>query len=333
MLTLITGGAGYIASVVALSLLENGYNIVIFDNLENGHREIIDALKKIEAKGKVVDFMEGDLREQSDISAAFSKHKIDIVLHFAAHIQVEESTQNPQKYYINNVCGSMNLLGAMLANSVDKIVFSSTAAIYGEPESVPIDENHRLAPINPYGWSKFIVEKILNDYEAAYGLKSVSLRYFNVAGADRHTRIGEWHEPETHLIPNILAAINNQERIFQIYGDNFNTRDGTCLRDYVNVEDLADAHVFAMQYLLDGGTSDCFNIGTDEGYTVKEVLDACEKITQKKIEKIIVKRRAGDSAMLVADSQKARKILNWKPKRSLEDSISSAYKWYLKAVK
>jgi UDP-glucose 4-epimerase len=324
---LITGGAGYIASHVVLYSIEIGGDVIIFDNLENGRREIVDELGKVQTSGKVVDFIEGDLRNQHDISAVFEKHKIDVVLHFAGYIRVEESMRDPQKYYVNNLCGSMNLLNAMLKNHVNKIVFSSTAAVYGEPEHVPISEDHRLFPVNPYGWSKFMIEKILCDYDASYGLKNVRLRYFNVAGADRLGRIGEWHEPETHLIPNILAAAVNPEREFHLYGNDFNTRDGTCLRDYVNVEDLAEAHVLAMQYLMNGGTSDCFNIGTSAGNTVAEVFDACELATGKKINRRIVERRAGDPAALVADCNKARTILWWSPKRSLNDSINSAYKW------
>ena len=327
---LVTGGAGYIGSHTALSLIKNGYNVVIFDNLENGHKKAVDTIANIKAEGKVVDFIQGDLKNRNDISKVFEKHNICAVLHFAAYIQVEESVKNPQKYYQNNIGGSLNLLNAMIKNSVNKIVFSSTAAVYGEPKYTPIDENHPQNPINPYGWSKMIVEKILSDYSDVYDLKNARLRYFNVAGADSETRIGEMHDPETHLVPNVLMAASDPKKIFQLYGDDFDTRDGTCVRDYVNVEDLADAHVSALQYLLNGGKSDCFNLGTNEGNTVKEIFDACERITQIKINREINARRAGDPAALVACNKKAREILGWNPKRSIDDSIRTAYAWILK---
>jgi UDP-glucose 4-epimerase len=330
---LVTGGAGYIGSHSVLALIKNGYNVVIFDSLELGHAEIIDKLKTIEADGKIIDFIEGDLKKSDDISAVFKKHEIDAVIHFAAYISVGESVENPHRYYANNVVGSLNLFGAMLKSKVTKIVFSSTAAVYGEPEYVPIDENHRMLPINPYGWSKFIVEKILSDYDSSNGIKSVCLRYFNVAGADEKSRIGEWHEPETHLIPNILIAASSTDKIFQIYGNDFDTRDGTCIRDYVNVEDLADAHLLALRHLLSTGMSDCFNLGTNDGSSVKEVFDACEKIIGKKIKMNISDRRSGDPAILVACNQKSKKILKWTPKKTLTDSIQSAYNWQLAFLK
>ena len=324
---LVTGGAGYIGSHTVLALIANGYDVVIFDNLECGHIETINTLKNInDQSGKIVDFIKGDLKNADDISAVFKKHNIDAVIHFAAYIRVEESVQNPQKYYKNNVGGTLNLLSAMIESGISKIVFSSTAAVYGEPENdAPIEEDHRLLPINAYGMSKFMVEKILQDYDKAYGIKSAVLRYFNVAGADKKNRIGEWHDPETHLIPNILKAIDG--KIFQLYGDDFNTRDGTCVRDYVNVEDLADAHVLALKYLGKIGKSNYFNIGTNSGSTVKEVFDTCEKVLKCKISRKICDRRAGDPASLVASNKKAREILGWTSKRSLEDSIRSAYEW------
>ena len=324
---LVTGGAGYIGSHTVLALIANGYDVVIFDNLECGHIETINTLKNInDQSGKVVDFIKGDLKNTDDISAVFKKYNIDAVIHFAAYIRVEESVQNPQKYYKNNVGGTLNLLSAMIESGISKIVFSSTAAVYGEPENdAPIEEDHRLLPINAYGMSKFMVEKILQDHDKAYGIKSAVLRYFNVAGADKKNRIGEWHDPETHLIPNILKAING--KIFQLYGDDFNTRDGTCIRDYVNVEDLADAHVLALKYLGKIGKSNYFNIGTNSGSTVKEVFDACEKVLKCKIIRKICARRAGDPASLVASNKKAREILGWTSQGSLEDSIRSAYEW------
>jgi UDP-glucose 4-epimerase len=329
-LILVTGGAGYIGSQAALALIENGYDVVIFDSLENGHKEIVGAVSDVKAPGKIVAFIQGDLKNINDISKIFENRKIDAVLHFAAYIQVEESVANPQKYYRNNIGGTLNLLSTMLENSINKIVFSSTAAVYGEPKYIPIDEIHSQNPINPYGWSKMIVEKILCDYSDVYGLKSATLRYFNVAGADTKTRIGEMHEPETHLIPNVLMAASDSEKVFQLYGNDFDTRDGTCVRDYVNVEDLAEAHVLALQYLLNGGDSDCFNLGTNDGNTVNEVFDACERITQGKIRRKINTRRAGDPAVLVACNKRARKILGWSPKRTIDDSIRTAYSWTLK---
>lgn len=326
-LVLVTGGAGYIGSHTAIALIESGYNVVVFDSLENGHKKTVDTIANIKAKGKIVDFIQGDLKQPSDISKIFDRHKIDAVLHFAAYIQVEESVKDPQKYYKNNIGGTLNLLNAIIENNVNKIVFSSTAAVYGEPQYVPIDEKHPQNPINPYGWSKMMVEKIICDYSDAYDLKNVRLRYFNVAGADSKNRIGEMHEPETHLIPNVLLAASDANKIFQLYGDDFDTRDGTCVRDYVNIEDLADAHVLALQYLLNGGASDCFNLGTNNGNTVKEIFDACERITQQKIHRKIDARRAGDPAILIACNKKAHEILNWAPKKNIDDSIYTAYEW------
>ena len=327
---LVTGGAGYIGSHVILKLIESGYDIVVFDSLENGHQETIDTLRAINAKGKLVDFIRGDLKNPADVKGVFDKHAFDAVLHFAAYIRVEESVQNPQKYYYNNVVGSLNLISEMLQHNVKKLVFSSTAAVYGEPQYTPIDEQHPLSPINPYGMSKFMVEKILDSYDTAYDFKSVRLRYFNVAGADLQIRIGEWHEPESHLIPNILASVENTDKTFNMFGNDYETRDGTCVRDYVNVEDLADAHIAALTYLMKGGKTDCFNIGTASGHTVKEVFSVCENITSHKIKLDVKERRAGDPAVLVANNKKAFEVLGWQNKRSLDDSIETAYKWIQK---
>ncbi len=318
---LITGGAGYIGSHLAMVLLEKGRDIVIFDSLELGHIEIINILKKY---GNVK-FIQGNLKKLDDIRGAFLVNKIDSVVHFAAYSQVAESVKNPQKYYYNNVYGTLNLLNAMIEFGVKKVVFSSTAATYGEPEYVPIDEKHLQRPINAYGSSKLTVEKIMDDYDRAYGLKSVRLRYFNVAGADSKSRIGEWHEPETHLIPNILKA--DETKIFKMFGDDYDTPDGTCVRDYINVEDLADAHIKALEYLNNGGGTDYFNLGTGNGNSVKEVFDACEEVLGRKIPLEVCPRRDGDPAKLVADNKKARSILGWKPERSLLDSIKTAEAW------
>ena len=320
---LVTGGAGYIGSHCVMALLEQNNNVVIFDNLSTGHIETVETLKKYGH----VEFQKGDLTNFADINSVFKNYDIDKVVHFAAFSQVGESVVNPQKYYINNVCGTINLLRAMLENNVKKIVFSSTAATYGEPVYIPIDEKHPQNPINPYGQTKLMIEKIMDDYDKAYDLKSVRLRYFNVAGADSKSRIGEWHDPETHLIPNILKSTFSNGKTFQMFGDDYDTKDGTCVRDYINVEDLAQAHLLALKYLDNGGETNYFNLGTNDGNTVKEVFSACEKVTEKTIPVEIKPRRAGDPASLVADNNKAKESLNWKPQHTLDESIASAYTW------
>lgn len=320
---LVTGGAGYIGSHCVLALLEKGLEVVIFDSLETGHIETVETLKQ----NGTVEFVKGDLKNLNDITSVFNEFKIDAVVHFAALSLVGESVKEPQKYYYNNVYGTMNLLNAMMQNNVNKIVFSSTAATYGEPEYTPIDENHPQNPINPYGNTKLMVEKIMDDYSKAYGLKSVRLRYFNVAGADSQTRVGEWHNPETHLIPNVLKSTFASGKTFELYGDDYPTKDGTCVRDYINVEDLADAHLLALEYLNNGGETNYFNLGTKQGDTVKEVFSACEKVTGQNIPVNMMPRRAGDPASLVADNSKAKKLLGWNPEHSLEESIKTAYSW------
>ena len=318
---LITGGAGYIGSHTILNLIKKtDYKIIIFDNLENGHIETVNTLLEINSSNII--FEKGDLRNIEDIENVFNKFSIDGVIHFAAFALVEESVKNPSKYYRNNIYGTLNLLDAMIKHNVKRIVFSSTCATYGNPEYTPIDEKHPQNPINPYGYSKLAVERIMDDYDKAYGLKSIRLRYFNVAGADEKGRIGEWHEPETHLIPNILKA--NDSKIFEIFGNDYETGDGTCIRDYVNVLDLAEAHRLAYEYLLKENKTDVFNIGTGEGYSVKEVFDACERVLKKKIPVEIKGRRAGDPAVLYADIGKVENILKWKPERSFEESIIAA---------
>ena len=333
---LITGGAGYIGSHTVLNLIENtDYKIIIFDNLENGHIETINTLLKINSEyqrrvdAKII-FEKGDLRNIEDIENVFNKYSIDGVIHFAAFALVEESVQNPSKYYRNNIYGTLNLLDTMIKHNVKRIVFSSTCATYGEPTYTPIDEKHPQNPINPYGYSKLAVERIMDDYDKAYNLKSIRLRYFNVAGADEKGRIGEWHEPETHLIPNILKA--NDNKVFTIFGNDYDTRDGTCIRDYVNVLDLAEAHRLSYEYLLKENKTDVFNIGTGEGYSVKEVFEACERVLNKKIPVEIRGRRAGDPAVLYADIGKVKNVLYWKSEKSLEESIKSAYLWYINSI-
>lgn len=320
---LITGGAGYIGSHTVINFLNAGYDVLIFDNLETGHIETIETLKKI---GNVT-FEKGDLRNIDETDKLFSKYKIEAVIHFAAFSLVGESVVNPAKYYRNNVFGTLNLLETMVKYNVKKIVFSSTCATYGEPEYVPIDENHPQNPINPYGNSKLTVEKMLEDFDRAYGLKSIKLRYFNVAGSDSQNRTGEWHEPETHLIPNILKSVFNKGQKFKIFGDDYDTPDGTCIRDYVNVEDLAQAHRLAFEYLNKTNKSDVFNLGTENGDSVKQVFDECEKVLNKSIDVEIVERRPGDPAVLYSNSSKAKSLLGWFPKKSLRDSIYTAFEW------
>ncbi len=320
---LVTGGAGYIGSHCAMALLARGESVHIFDNLSTGHIETVEKLKEF---GEV-EFTKGDLQNLAQVQELFRANSFDVVIHFAACSQVAESMKEPQKYYYNNVCGTMNLLSAMIENNVKKIVFSSTAATYGEPIYVPIDEKHPQSPINPYGKSKLMIENIMDDYDIAYGLKSVRLRYFNVTGADSKARIGEWHAPETHLIPNILKSTFNSSKTFEMYGDDYDTKDGTCVRDYINIEDLTLAHLLALDYLRSGGKTNFFNLGTNEGNTVKEVFSACKEVTGCDIPIVIKKRRQGDPAKLIAQNSKAKEILKWSPEKTLKHSIKTAWEW------
>ena len=320
---LITGGAGYIGSHTTLNFLNNGYDIVVFDSLENGH---IETIKTIQSLGDIK-FVQGNLKNIQDLENLFNTYEIDTVIHFAGFIQVEESVKTPSKYYTNNIIGTLNLLDTMIKYNVKKFVFSSSAAVYGEPLYTPIDEKHQKLPLNAYGKTKAMTEDILDDYDRAYGLKSICLRYFNVAGADSDIRIGEWHEPETHLIPNILKSIFEESKVFKIFGTDYNTKDGTCIRDYVNVEDLAEAHRLAYQYLKENNVSNKFNLGTEQGNSVKEVFDTVEQITGKSIRVETHQRRDGDAAILLANAEKAKTILGWIPTRTLEDSIRTAYLW------
>ena len=322
---LITGGAGYIGSHCVLEMLKQGYDIVVFDNFSTGHKETIEKLLTV---GKF-EFLEGDLKNKNDLKLLFSKYEIDSVIHFAAFSQVGESMKEPKKYYENNVLGTINLLDTMIENNVKKIVFSSTAATYGEPKYTPIDENHPQIPINPYGNTKLVIEKVMDDYDRAYGLKSVRLRYFNVAGASTEGIVGENHNPETHLIPNVLKASLSDGSIFSMFGNDYNTKDGTCVRDYIDVEDLIDAHIKALKYLTETNKTDYFNLGTNQGNTTKEVFDLCQKVIGKNIKIEIKPRREGDPAILVADNKKAKEILGWEPKNSLEKSINNAYSYLI----
>ena len=327
---LVTGGAGYIGSHCILALIEAGFDVVVFDSLETGHKEFIDVLLAQDAKGRVLGFVKGDLRDYDQINHLFETHDIDIVIHFAAFSLVEESMHNPLKYYRNNVCGSLNLLESMIKNNVMRIVFSSTAAVYGEPSYVPIDEMHPKNPINAYGRSKLMVETIMDDFNSAYGLRSVRLRYFNVIGADSRLRVGESHDPETHLIPNILKSVIDDEASFKIFGNDYETSDGTCVRDYINVEDLSNAHLLALKYLLNGGETVSLTLGTKNGNSVREVFERCETVLGTRIDIEVVGRRPGDPAVLVADNSNAGRILNWTVSRTLDDSIRTAFGWMKK---
>ena len=325
---LITGGAGYIGSHCVLNFIKNNIeDIVVFDNLETGHIETINTLKDISPR---IIFEKGDLRNKKDVEILFSKYSFDAVIHFAAFSLVGESVENPSKYYNNNLIGAINLLDEMVKNNVLKIVFSSTAAVYGEPKYTPIDENHPLEPVNPYGKSKLMIERMLEDYDKAYGLKSVCLRYFNVIGADKLARIGEWHNIETHLVPNVLKGALDSNFKFKIFGDDYETPDGTCIRDYIDVEDLAIAHQLACEYLKTNNKSQKINLGTQKGSSVKEILTEIEKVLNLKINVEIAPKREGDPKVLLANANKAKEILGWIPSETLEKSINTAYNWQKK---
>jgi UDP-glucose 4-epimerase len=307
---LVTGGAGYIGSHTRYFLEKRGHSVVVADNLLRGHKEAVPE--------KLLRVM--DLRETDKLSELLADEHVDAVIHFAAYIAVGESTQIPEVYFANNVAGSLSLFEAMLRASVKCIVFSSTAATYGTPQRVPISEDEPYAPINPYGESKVMVEKILQWLGRYRGLRSISLRYFNACGAEPEAGLGERHDPETHLIPLVLRAIQTGKPM-TLFGDDYPTPDGTCIRDYIHVSDLAEAHIFAVEHLLNGGASDIFNVGTGSGHSVKEVLEAVERVTQRKVPHIIGPRREGDPASLVADSQKLQNALGWRPTRADLDRI------------
>ena len=320
MAILVLGGAGYIGSHTALELVKAGNEVVIADNLVTGYRKAIPEGAK---------FYEGDLRDSDFLDNLFHQEKIDAVIHFAAYSLVGESVTNPLKYYDNNLCGTKVLLEAMVKNNVDKIVFSSTAATYGEPENIPILETDRTCPTNPYGETKLAMEKMFKWTAEAHGLRYVSLRYFNACGADESGEIGEAHTPESHLIPLILQVPNGKRETISIYGTDYDTPDGTCIRDYIHVTDLAQAHILAVQYLNNGGESDIFNLGNGVGYSVREVIETARKVTGHPIPATETSRRAGDPARLVASSEKAKSVLGWKPVHdSLEEIISSAWNWH-----
>ncbi|MGL6120209.1 MAG: UDP-glucose 4-epimerase GalE [Fusobacteriaceae bacterium] len=320
MAILVCGGAGYIGSHVTKLLLEKGREVIVLDNLQTGHIDAVDKNAK---------FFIGDLRNDEFMQKVFRENKIDGVIHFAADSLVGESCVEPIKYYENNVFGSVCLLKHMKNSGVKKIVFSSTAATYGEPENIPILETDKTFPTNPYGETKLAVEKMLKWSDAAYGIKYTALRYFNVAGAYHTGEIGEDHSPESHLIPLILqVALGKREKI-GIYGEDYQTEDGTCIRDYIHVMDLAEAHIKAFERLEKGGESTIYNLGNGEGFSVKQVINAVRKVTGHEILAEVSPRRAGDPAKLVASSEKAKKELNWKPKyNTIEKIIETAWSWH-----
>lgn len=318
---LVVGGAGYIGSHTCLLLAERGYRPVVFDNLSNGHSEFVQ-WGPLEV---------GDIRDRQRLDAVFAEHRPDAVLHFAALIEVGQSVKDPVAFYDNNVIGTLTLLAAAMAADVDAFVFSSTCATYGLPDQVPMDESHKQLPINPYGRTKLIVEQAIQDFSDYKDLRAVMLRYFNAAGADAEGRIGEWHTPETHAIPLAIEAALGRRQSFKIFGSDYDTRDGTCMRDYIHVLDLADAHVRALDYLLDGGETVALNLGTGTGTTVKELVDAIAAVTGRDFPVELDERRPGDSTALVADNEKARQVLGWEPSRDLRTIVQSAWNWHSRA--
>jgi UDP-glucose 4-epimerase len=319
---LVTGGAGYIGSHAVLALKQSGYEVVVLDNLSYGHREIVKDVLKVE-------LVIGDISDRALLDQLFTTRDIAAVMHFAAFIQVGESVSDPAKYYRNNVMGTLTLLEAMHAARVDKFVFSSTCATYGVPQFLPLTEDHPQNPINAYGTSKWMVEQLIKDFDQAYGLRSVYFRYFNAAGADPSGTLGEDHSPETHLIPLVLFAALGKRDSISIYGTDYDTPDGTCVRDYVHVLDLAQAHVQGLKYLLKGGDTQVFNLGNGNGFSVREVIEAAREITGRDIKSFEYPRRAGDSPVLVGSSDRARSILGWNPQYAdLKQIIAHAWNWH-----
>ncbi|MCK9223352.1 MAG: UDP-glucose 4-epimerase GalE [Limnochordia bacterium] len=318
MRILVTGGAGYVGSHTARHLQEAGHFIVTYDNLYKGHEKAVTGT-----------FIKGDLADQEHLSNVFRKYRFDAVMHFAAHSLVGESVKSPDKYFRNNILGGLNLLDMMAIHEVKYLVFSSTAAVYGEPKEVPIPEDHPTIPTSPYGESKLFFEKILRRYDQAYGIKSIALRYFNAAGADPTGHIGEDHSPETHLIPIILQVALGQRPELSIFGNDYPTPDGTCIRDYVHVMDLADAHLLALNALAAGSPTTTYNLGNGKGFSVMEVLKTTERVVGRTIPYKFTPRRAGDPAVLVASSDKIMSTLGWKRKYPrLETIIEHAWKWH-----
>jgi UDP-glucose 4-epimerase len=312
------GGAGYIGSHMVKHLLRQGCHVVTYDNLSTGYRDAVLG----------GEFVLGDLADKAALETLFSTHRFDGVMHFASYMQVGESVIQPARYYENNVTNTLNLLNAMVQHNVERFIFSSSAAVYGEPQYVPIDEAHPKVPINPYGRSKWMVEQILEDYDRAYGLKSIALRYFNAAGADPDGQLGERHDPETHLIPLVLQAASGRRPHISVYGSDYDTPDGTCIRDYIHVADLCEAHWLALQKLLSGSDSGAYNLGNGQGFSVQQVIDTAQAVTGRAIKIANAPRREGDPARLVADSTSARIALNWQPARfALKMIIEDAWRW------
>lgn len=323
MKVLVTGGAGYIGSHTVKALIEEGHDVTIFDNFSTGKKELVFTDKVIK----------GELMDKDTLAETFHSQKFDAVLHFASLIQVGESYQDPHKYFAGNLITTLNLLETMLEAGVKNFIFSSSAAVYGVPHETPITEAHPLKPYNPYGQSKFFVEEILQEYDRAYGLRFISLRYFNAAGADPEGEAGEMHDPETHLIPNLLLSLLGKKDIFQLFGTDFPTPDGTAVRDYIHVSDLASAHVLALNNLLEDQRSDFINLGTNKGYSVREVMEKTEEITNKKLNLLEMPRRKGDVPVLLASKTKAESILGWRLFHSdLETIIKTAWHWHSKTL-
>ncbi len=319
MAVLVCGGAGYIGSHINKQLHKEGYETVVLDNLVYGHREAV----------KWGTFEQGDLKNTEDIERVFEKYPIEAVFHFAAFAYVGESVAEPEKYYYNNVANTLNLLKVMKKYGCKKIIFSSTCATYGEPESIPITEDLPQNPINPYGMSKLMVEKILKDYNNAYGIQFAVLRYFNAAGADPEGELGESHQPETHLIPLVLDAASGKRPDIKVFGTDYDTPDGSCVRDYIHVYDLATAHLLALHYLEKGGNSDFFNLGNEKGTSVLEVVEAVRKVTGKEFRAVLTDRRQGDPAKLVGSSRKAKSILGWVPVyEDIDEIVRHAWNWH-----
>jgi UDP-arabinose 4-epimerase len=318
---LVTGGAGYIGSHACKVLAKAGYTPVTYDNLIYGHTWAV----------KWGPFEQGNILDRQKLDEVIEKYKPEAVMHFAAFAYVGESVENPGKYYRNNVAGSLKILEAMRDHSIRDIVFSSTCAVYGKPDTIPIPEDHPTKPINPYGFSKFTVERMLDDFSAVHDMRYVSLRYFNAAGADPDVEIGEDHDPETHLIPLVLDAAAGRSENVKIFGTDYDTPDGTCIRDYVHVSDLADAHVLALEYLKDTEKNDIFNLGNGDGFSVKEVIETASKITGKEIRANESKKRPGDPAVLVGSSDKIRRTLDWKPEyNGIDTVVQTSWNWHQK---
>ncbi|MGG3383362.1 UDP-glucose 4-epimerase GalE [Heyndrickxia faecalis] len=320
MSILVLGGAGYIGSHAVYQLIDQKYDVVVIDNLQTGHRAAIHPKAK---------FYEGDIRDRAFMQEVFGKEKIDAIIHFAANSLVGESMEQPLKYFDNNVYGTQIVLEMMKEFHVPHIVFSSTAATYGEPERVPITETMPTVPTNTYGETKLTMEKMMKWCEKAYGIKYVALRYFNVAGARSTGEIGEDHHPETHLIPVVLETVLGKREAITIFGEDYDTKDGTCVRDYIHVEDLIDAHILALQYLKNGGASDVFNLGSSNGFSVKEIVDTVREVTGKGFNVKIGDRRAGDPSTLIASSDKAKRVLGWNPQKTdIRQIIKDAWNWH-----